>query len=317
MFSKLVVVVCLALAVCANEEAFKTFKVKFQKNYSNEDEHQVRYEIFNNNLQTIQEHNAKYNQGLVSWYMAVNQFTDMTPEEFRTTILAAQPANLSQWGTTEQHVAAVEAPASIDWRTQNLVTGVKNQGSCGSCWTFSAVGTLEGAYAKAHGELLSFSEQELVDCCTDASGYNGAGCNGGVIQSAIDYVRDHGIVLESSYAYEAVQKSCRQSGSVFTVKGYTEIKANNEDDLKNAVGNVGPVAVAVNANGFQNYGGGVYDDSGCSHSINHGVLAVGYADDYWIVKNSWGASWGESGYIKMKMGYNICAIASQACYPNV
>lgn len=187
-------------------------------------------------------------------------------------------------------------------------------------YTGFQTGTLEGAYALRYNQLLSFSEQELMDCATDASGYSGAGCDGGVVQSALDYARDHGMVTEDSYPYEEAQGSCRQNGNVFQISGYTEINANDEGDLKNAVGSVGPVSVALNADGLQNYGGGIYNDAGCSTSVNHGMLVVGYGTDgtdYWIVKNSWSDGWGESGYVRMAIGSNMCAIAAQACYPNL
>lgn len=167
------------------------------------------------------------------------------------------------------------------------------------------------------GSLESFSEQDLLDCAIESSGYSGLGCSGGVVQSALDYVRDHGIVTEGSYPYEGAQGSCRQNGNAFQISGYTEIAANDEGSLKNAVGSVGPVSVALNADGIQSYGGGIYN-VGCSHDINHGMLVVGYGSDgAWIIKNSWGGDWGESGYIRMAIGTNMCGIAAQACYPNL
>ncbi|XP_066259253.1 cathepsin L-like proteinase [Euwallacea similis] len=320
MFVKIFLFSCLVLIASANQEEWANYKAKFGKVYASDAEHQVRYEAFKGNLQKIQEHNAKYDQGLVTWYMAVNDFTDLTAEEFEQQYLSSKMPVYNQTGK-RIHQTSVSTPDHVDWRKSNYVTGVKNQGSCGSCWTFSATGTLEGAFAKSHRSLVSFSEQELVDCATNGAGYNGAGCSGGVVQSALDYVRDHGMVYEKDYPYEARQGSCRQKGNVFKIKGYTEIGRNDENGLRNAVGNVSPVSVAVNAKDFQHYGGGIYDSSSCSNSINHGVLAVGYNSEnghnYWIVKNSWGTGWGEGGYIRMARGHNLCAIASQACYPNL
>ncbi|XP_066140805.1 digestive cysteine proteinase 1-like [Euwallacea fornicatus] len=320
MFVKVFLISCLVLVASASEEEWTNYKTKFEKVYASEAEHQVRYQAFKTNLQKIQEHNAKYDQGLVTWYMAVNKFTDLTAEEFEKQYLSYQMPTLNQSGK-RIHQTSVSAPGNIDWRDYNYVTEVKDQGQCGSCWTFSATGTLEGAFAKSRLQLVSFSEQEILDCATESAGYNGAGCNGGVVQSALDYVRDRGIVYEGDYPYEARQQSCRQNGNVFQISGYTEIGSNDENGLRDAVGNVGPVSVALNAADFQNYGGGIYDNPGCSTAINHGVLAVGYNSengrDYWIVKNSWGGGWGEGGYIRMARGHNLCAIASQACYPNL
>lgn len=170
-------------------------------------------------------------------------------------------------------------------------------------------------------KLISFSEQDLLDCCTQANGYNAYGCEGGFMFSAMEYVRDHGIIAEDSYPYRAVQQSCRQNGAIFYATGYVMINTNDENHLLNAVGSVGPVSIALNADMFQFYGGGIFSDTRCSMSTNHGVLIVGYGSEngqrYWIVKNSWSSGWGEAGYIRMAMGYNLCGLASQACYPTL
>ncbi|CAG9765058.1 unnamed protein product [Ceutorhynchus assimilis] len=318
MWFKTLLFVSLLLAVSSNELLFNKFKINHGKSYQTESEHKLRYAVFKGNLNKIQEHNAKYNAGSVSWYLAVNQFSDMTSEEF-VAYLNAVPFNKTKSELRKLHVPALNIPDSIDWRERGAVTAVKNQGGCGSCWAFSATGTLEGVYAIKSGQLLSLSEQNLIDCCTSNSGYSADGCDGGIVQSGLDYVRDHGIATEDAYPYEAYQGSCRAGDTVIKSTGYTEINQNDENDLKNAVGSVGPVSVAMNADLLQSYGGGIFADTSCSTAIDHGVLVVGYGtengQDYWIVKNSWGAGWGESGYFRMAIGHNLCAIAQQACYP--
>merc|ERR1711928_278204 len=190
------------------------------------------------------------------------------------------------------------------------------------CWSFSATGALEGQYFRKTGQLISLSEQNLIDC---SSSYGTHGCNGGVVQWAYNYIKDNrGVDTESSYPYEGRDASCRYSSAYrgATCTGYVSIRRNDENDLLNAVGSVGPVSVSLYAStqGFQFYSSGVYVDSSCPKTINHAVLAVGYGTDsyygpYWIIKNSWGTGWGDAGYIKMARGGNQCGIASQACYP--
>ncbi|XP_076269475.1 cathepsin L-like [Rhynchophorus ferrugineus] len=313
-----IILACAILMATASEELWDQFKIKHGKTYTTEEEHSLRYKIFTQNLADIEEHNKQYEQGLVSWYKAVNQFSDMTPEEFKATLTLTE---FNQTGKAPLHVVnKVNIPDSIDWRQYGVVTGVKNQGNCGSCWSFSATGTLEGIYARQRGQLISFSEQNLIDCATESSGYSCMGCNGGVIQSALDYVRDHGITTEDRYSYQGNQGSCNVGDIYLRTSGYTGIGYKDENALKDAVGSVGPVSVAVNADPLQSYGGGVLNVQ-CSDSINHGVLAVGYGQqdglNYWLVKNSWGDGWGESGYYKMAIGSNMCGIANQACYPNL
>lgn len=225
---------------------------------------------------------------------------------------------------------------SVDWRVRGAVTPVKDQGSCGSCWAFSAIGALEGALklqndaVKGKAPALALSEQQLVDCDTER--WSGRfppnrGCNGGFMESAFMYVRDNGITAEKDYPYtvrpgQKCQKFRRVSD--LTVFGFEEIQRGSENGLEEAVRRQ-PVSVAVDAGGpsFQFYTGGVYDSDHCSsQKLNHGMLAIGWGTEedrtpYWLVKNSWSVLWGDGGYIKMYRGKNMCGIASEAVYPTV
>jgi cathepsin L len=203
------------------------------------------------------------------------------------------------------------------------VTPVKDQGSCGSCWSFGATGALEGQYYLANGELLSFSEQQQVDCNRLCFG-----CDGGTAESAFIYwKRFNAPILENDYPYTGVKGSCENSEheTVGSVSGYVSTTQYSESSLKNAVGTVGPVTIAIDASlwSFQLYSSGIYDPSGCSStSLDHQVLAVGYDNDadgdYWIVKNSWGESWGINGYIWIaRNDNNKCGVASDGSYPTL
>lgn len=220
----------------------------------------------------------------------------------------------------------IEVPNKIDWRQQGAVTPVKDQGQCGSCWAFSATGALEGQHFRKTNRLVSLSEQNLVDCSKD---YGNDGCNGGLMDNAFKYINvNKGIDTETSYPYEAKDDTCRYNLNDVGAedKGFVDIPSGNEKKLKEAVATVGPVSVAIDAANpsFQLYASGVYFEPQCSsENLDHGVLAVGYgtdkkSGDYWLVKNSWGDSWGDDGYIKMSRNKeNNCGIATQASYPLV
>ena len=219
----------------------------------------------------------------------------------------------------------IEAAATVDWREKGAVTEVKNQGQCGACWSFSATGSLEGQHFLKNGELVSLSEQNLVDCSTK---YGNKGCKGGAMRNAFRYIEaNNGIDTEKSYPYQAHDEFCRFKPEDVgaTDEGYVAITRDDERALTQAIQSIGPISVAIDASKktFHLYKRGVYYDPLCSSTkLDHGVLAVGYGSeegqDYYIVKNSWGPLWGDEGYVMMSRNKeNNCGIATQASYPKV
>ncbi|KAL3744659.1 hypothetical protein ACJRO7_013860 [Eucalyptus globulus] len=300
--------------------SFARFANRYGKRYETAEEIKLRFEIFRENLKLIRSTNKK---GL-PYTLGVNKFADWSWEEFRRHRLgAAQNCSATTKGN---HKLTDEAlPEMKDWREKGIVSPIKDQGHCGSCWTFSTTGALEAAYHQAFGKQISLSEQQLVDC---AGAFNNFGCSGGLPSQAFEYVKyNGGLDTEEGYPYTAVDGSCKFSADNVGVQvlDSVNITLGAEDELKHAVAFVRPVSVAFQVvKDFRLYKSGVYTSDTCgstSMDVNHAVLAVGYGVEdgvpFWLIKNSWGADWGDHGYFKMEMGKNMCGVATCASYPVV
>jgi len=316
--------VIVAVASASTDANWLVYKSTHNKTYSG-DEDVVRRLIWQTNLQKIEAHNELYAQGQSSFYLGENQFADMTNEEFRRVMNGLKVNKPLNPGNYQTGMYKNVLAATVDWRTKGYVTPIKDQGQCGSCWAFSTTGSLEGQHFKASGKLVSLSESNLVDC---SQKFGNLGCSGGLMDDAFQYIiKNKGIDTEASYPYKAEDQKCKfkKADVGATVKSYKDVEAGSEDALQKAVAEIGPISVAIDAShdSFQLYKGGVYNEPKCSTTeLDHGVLVVGYgvesSKDYWIVKNSWGTSWGEKGYILMTRNKkNQCGVASLASYPIV
>jgi len=289
--------------------------------FTDKAEHDMRFNIFKDNLDQIKTHN----DGDHTWSMGITQFADMTREEFEA-FLARSGSQM------ERHNADHDLfdpsgygsnPNAVDWVAKGAVTPVKDQGQCGSCWAFSTTGCLEGQNFMVNGVLSSFSEQELVDCST---GDGNNGCNGGLMDYGFKFVKESGICMESDYSYDGADGTCKSSRctpaiAAGKVTSWTDVAQGDEDALETAVANVGPIAIAVDANfKWQMYSGGIMSASLCpANKLDHGVLMVGYdtSGGYWKIKNSWASTWGENGYLRIVKGSNACGLANSASYPTL
>ncbi|XP_028971264.1 cathepsin S-like [Esox lucius] len=305
------------------EQHWQMWKKTHGKNYQTEVEELGRREIWERNIQLISLHNLEASMGMHTYDLGMNHMGDLTQEEVAQSFASLRvPADHKREPSAFLGSSGAPIPDTLDWREKGYVTSVKMQGSCGSCWAFSAVGALEGQLMKTTGNLIDLSPQNLVDC---SSKYGNEGCDGGFMTWAFQYVIDNnGIDSEHSYPYSGVQQPCKYNpaGRAANCSRYSFLPEGDENMLKQGVATIGPISVAIDATRphFAFYRSGIYNDPTCTKEPNHAVLAVGYGtmdgQDYWLVKNSWSTFWGDQGYARMSRNKdNQCGIALWACYP--
>jgi len=306
------------------------FKKRHGKSYVSLLEENLRKQIWEEEMEMVKEHNKEAEEGKHTYTLGENEFSDWTLQEFLDTMTgyneSLDSSVLADPNLEGKFPQSSGFPQSWDCRDHGLVSTVRSQGSCGSCWAFAAVGAVEGSWAKEKGQLFRLSEQELIDC--DKSD---GGCNGGGISSALTWVHNHhGLAKNTDYGvghYHPSQGTChhKEEETVANLKRVRHVASKNEADLKRAVHNAGPVAMSVHVNKkFKAYKSGIFNDPACpKNSVNHAMLTVGwkYSTKYkktkWIVKNSWGKSWGQDGYIFLEYGKNICGMAKSPLYAEV
>ncbi|XVF87344.1 hypothetical protein PTKIN_Ptkin18bG0112600 [Pterospermum kingtungense] len=304
-------------------DRFEQWLASYGRVYQDAIEKERRFQIFKENVEYIESHNADTSK---KYKLGVNEFSDLTNQEFKAMRngYKMRPSKASRTSSFRyENVTSV--PSSMDWREKGAVTNIKDQGQCGCCWAFSAVAAMEGITKLKNGKLISLSEQELVDC--DVKGED-AGCEGGLMDDAFEFIiSNKGLTTESNYPYKGVDGTCsktKAANHTAKITGYEDVPSNSESALLKAVANQ-PVSVAIDAgeSDFQHYKSGVFTGQ-CNTFLDHGVTAVGYGTDddgtkYWLVKNSWGTSWGEDGYIRMQRDIDakegLCGIAMEASYP--
>ena len=278
------------------------------------EEYQSRFGIWLTNNRLVKEHNAAQ----VGFNLEMNHLSHLTPAEYKS--LLGLKASMRK---NNAKYVKKNAADSIDWREKGIVNPVKDQGSCGSCWAFSAIQAQESQWAKTTGTLYVLSESNLVDCVTTCYG-----CDGGLMTLAYDYVIENQngqFMKDEDYPYTPSQGTCKfdQKKAVTKIIKYIEIVEGSEEDLADKVSNYGVCSIAIDAShfSFQLYSSGIYNEKSCSSTdLDHGVGCVGYGSqdgkNFWIVRNSWGTGWGEKGYIRMiKDKNNQCGEASMACVP--
>ncbi|XP_068651730.1 cysteine protease XCP1-like [Aristolochia californica] len=304
-------------------DLFESWLAKHKKSYESIEEKLHRFEVFKDNLKHIDETNKK----ISNYWLGLNEFADMSHEEFKAAYLGLKPDLSRRSEKLNCHEIfsykdVMDLPKSVDWRKKGAVARVKNQGQCGSCWAFSTVAAVEGINKIVTGNLTTLSEQELIDCDKPFN----SGCNGGLMDYAFSFiVSNGGIHAEKDYPYIMDEGLCedKKDLGVVTISGYEDVPENHEESLLKALAHQ-PLSVAIEASGrdFQFYSGGVFDGH-CGTDLDHGVAAVGYGStkglDYIIVKNSWGSKWGEKGYIRMKSKTGKpegkCGLYKMASYP--
>lgn len=304
--------------------AFDSYISHHDKAYR-EKEIATRKRIFENNWRMVHEHNRKN----MSYKLELNEFSDKTPQELkylRGTFVAENPFPAEPFPHTLDEINDIvgQLPKNFDLRMEGIVTGVKNQGPCGSCWAFATTAAMEGALARVNGDrLMDLSEQSLVDC---AWRFDNLGCEGGTLDGALKYVLECGIPSEMEYGVYMAQNgicSINNMTDAHKITGFVQVTPRNPEALKVALFKYGPVTAAIHASDtMAQYSSGVFYDFTCEgESPNHAITVVGYgvhdSEEYWLIKNSWGERWGEGGYVLLSAKNNNCLLLDTLYYPVV
>jgi len=298
------------------EEEFRQWMKTHNKEYASKSEYSLRFSRYMDSAKRI----VQLNKNSPSARFGHNKFSDLSPEEFRFIYLKARPSDHKNV-TVLTPPEGFEAVSSFDWRSKNVVTAVKDQGQCGSCWAFSVVENVESVWMLSKGitapSMSALSPQQIVDCDN-----NDDGCNGGDTVTAYQYVQSAGgLETNSAYPYTAEDGNCNfQSSKVYaSINGFkyaTDPNNPNEATMMNNLAAWAPLSICVDASSWQNYVGGILKATQCGNQLDHCVQAVGFntanSVPYWSVRNSWGASWGEQGYIRLEYGKNTCGCADEA-----
>jgi len=328
---KVAFAVILLIGACSARNLFteewEMWKQFHGKSYAPLEE-MKRQVIWHENLAFVTKHNMEADQGMHSYTVGMNKFADMNVDEWKDLVLMSYEKGSQAHICNSTFVQKSNVlKKNVDWNKKGYVTPIKDQGHCGSCWSFSTTGSVEGQHFKKTGKLVSLSEQNLIDC-SKAEG--DMGCHGGLMDFGFEYIlKNGGIDTEASYPYTAKDgPTCKYDPANLgaTITGCVDVKHEDEMALQEAVATVGPISVAIDAGhqSFQLYKEGVYSEKLCSSTkLDHGVLAIGYGEDkdgqtYWIIKNSWGTVWGMEGFMHMARNKgNMCGVATQASYPTV
>jgi len=299
-------------------QEWEQWKAQYKPMYMSNEEEQARLKVFAENKRTILKMNKAFESDPTGPRFGLTQFADLTPEEFAAQYLHEIPKDFPRPKFLPPTTKTLkDYPKEKNWVTDGAVTAVKNQGSCGSCWSFSVTGNMEGVYKVAHGELPTLSEQQFVDCDHDCMEYKGqkvcdSGCDGGLMPNAMAYGIREGVTTESEYPYKGKVEKCEYKTGTGKYK-FSDWRAVNgtDADMVAALNDIGPLSVGVDATLWQFYIGGIFSVV-CGKTLNHGVLLVGYgvegSKEYWIIKNSWGKTWGEKGYLRLIREKDKCGV---------
>lgn len=314
---------CRTLLQDSLAERHEQWMVQYGRSYKDSAEKEKRFKIFKDNVEYIDKFN---NEGNRTFKLSANMFADLTNEEFVASHtgykISTQPSSLKAKSLKYENLT--EIPMTMDWREKGAVTSIKDQGRCGCCWAFSAVAAVEGITQIKTGNLISLSEQQLVDCAVEGN----QGCKGGWMDNAFRYIiKNQGLSTEEKYPYETMQGTCdhgKESIYAAQISAFEDVPSNNEKALLQAVANQ-PISIAIDGSGrnFHFYKSGVFMEE-CGTRLTHAVTAIGYGTSadgtkYWLMKNSWGTRWGENGYMRIQRDTSapegLCGLAKKASYP--